>query len=394
MHAYRFFAKVLKFFLLSSLIILPVFFLPVTRDFYDTNKWMLSTCLSFLVLLLWAGKLLRTGKIRVSWSYQTLGFGLMAIAAILSLTFSSFNKIEGLIAPLGPVTWITATILLFFGPSLLTEKEKIVLRLGLIILSGLAGLAVCYQQLGLATIFFPVGSPFRDSFFTPFGSTIGLLSYSLLCLPLGISIAYGAVKEKKDVIAALSFVTLILILMGAGITLWKFISLASSQLLPLPIGATLMVNSWNTLAHTLFGVGPERFFEVFTLYRPQTMNLSPVWNTAFHANASLVFHIGSTFGILGLCAFGLTLACMVKDWAGHRVTRIQVIIIIILSLFTPPTLVFIIVWIVFILSTDTHHGISEEVASLPRYVIALLVSILAVASLYGIIRWYRGEYLL
>jgi len=394
MNIIRFLQKSASTLLLTSLIILPVFFLPLTRDFYDTNKWMLLVGTSLLVLLMWGARLFVTGTAHVSWSRSTIGLGLLAAAALFSLTCSSVNKIEGLLSPLGPVTFVASTILLFFGPSLIDAKQKIILRLGLAVSAGLAGLFVLYQQIGLGTLFFPIGSPFADPFFTPLGSTVGLLMFFCLTLPISISIALGALKEQKEVIAAISVVTAGLTLLGIGITLWKFIPIASSQLLPLPLGGLLTFWSWDTFSHALFGIGPERFFEIFTLYRTQSLNMSPIWNRGFHANASFILHIASTMGILGLLSFLVFSLLLWIDWAKHPITAIQALMIIALSIFAPPTLVLVIVCICLIFSTDTHNGIRERVAGIPRFGIGLLLCILAIASFYGLFRWYRGEELL
>jgi hypothetical protein len=388
------FKSIGKFFLLACLIALPLFFLPITRDFYDTNKWMLFVLTSLVVLLAWSIRLIFTRCSSFSWSPAVLGMGLITATGFFSLTFSSFNKIEALLNPFGPITWIAATIILFFGPSIFSQKEKTILRLGIAALAGLAGLLVLYQQLGLGTMFFGIGSPFANPFFTPVGSTIGLLTFLCLCLPISIAIAIGAVKEHKEMIAAVSVVTAFLTFLGIGITLFKYIPLASSQMLHIPLGMHLMVQSWNSIPHILFGVGPERFFEIFTLYRPQPTNMSPIWNIGFHANASLVLHIGSTMGILGLISFGAFSVLLWKEWSAHPVSNIQAILFILLALFAPPTFVLVLLVTLLLLSSDTNADISIPIHGVTKYVIVLFTFSLSLVSFYGLLRWHSGERLL
>jgi len=352
---------------------------------------MLFVLISLVVLLAWSIRLILTGCSSFSWSGTTLGIGLITVAGFFSLAFSSFNKIEALLSPLGPITWITATILLFFGPTLFSQKEKTILRLGLGIGGGLAGLLVMYQQLGLATMFFSIGSPFVDPFFTPVGSTIGLLTFLCLSLPISISIAIGSVKHHKDILAAVSVVTALLTIIGIGITLFKYIPLASSQILPLPLGVHLMIQAWDTIAHILFGVGPERFFEIFTLHRTQPTNMSPIWNMGFHTNASLFFHITTTMGILGLVSFGTFCIFLWKEWSTHPVLKIQAILFILLALFAPPTFILILLIVLLLFSSDTNTDISIPIHGIVKYVIILFTFSLSLITFYGLFRWHKSE---
>jgi cytochrome c-type biogenesis protein CcmH/NrfG len=394
MNIYRFFRKLSKILLLILLVCLPLFFLPVTRDFYDTNKWMLFVLTSLLILLMWAGRLVVTGNAGVSASGGTLGLGLLTVASFLSLTFSSFNKMEALLYPMGPVTWISATIILFYGPTLLSAREKILLRLGLAGVAGVAGLFALYQHIGLGSMVFQAGSPFADPFFTPVGTTVGLLTYLILCLPVSLSVAAHAIREKKDAIAAVSVVTAVVTILGIGMTLWKYLPGASSQILPFFLGANLTFLSWNTLPCVLSGVGPERFFEVFTLYRPASVNLTPVWNIGFTANASLLLHVSCTLGVLGLISFLIFCIALWRDWLTHPVTSIQAILFILLAFFAPPTLILILVPVLFILSSDTTHEIQGEIKGSGRFLIAFFLLLITLISLYGILRWHKGERLL
>lgn len=394
MNILRFFQKISTILLLISLIILPVFFLPITQEFFDTNKWMLFVGISLFIMLLWTGRLLFTGNTGISWSGTTLGLGLLAAASFVTLTIASFNKIDALLSPLGPITFLSSTLILFFGASLLSQKEKIILRLGLTVGAGIAGLAALYQHIGLGTLFFPTGTSFADPFFTPVGSTVSLLTYLTLMLPVSISVALHALKEKKETIAALSVVTTLLIVCGMGITLWTYAPLSSSRILPLSLGVAILRSSWNTLPHILFGVGSEKFFEVFTLHRPQSVNMTPLWNTGFTANASLALHIGSTLGIFGLICLIVFCIELVKEWGDHPVTKIQAGLFILLSFFAPPTFILIIIPVLFILSSDTHNTIGGKIQGFGRFLIAFFVFLITMLSFYGLFRWYSGERLL
>ncbi|MCX6793886.1 MAG: hypothetical protein NTY06_02160, partial [Candidatus Gottesmanbacteria bacterium] len=86
----------------------PIFFLTVTQKFYDTNKWMLVTIGALLTLVLWALTLLRhKTPLHITIPSGALGFGALTIASIIGLLIGSTNKIEALLSPLGPVTFLS-----------------------------------------------------------------------------------------------------------------------------------------------------------------------------------------------------------------------------------------------------------------------------------------------
>ena len=347
-----------------------------------------------MVLFGWTIRLLCTGNTGISWSGTILGLGLVTAASFFSLTFSSFNKMDAILSPLGPITWISATVILFFGSTLLSTRDKIILRLSLACIAGLAGLFALYQHMGMGKMFFPTDSPFSDPFFTPLGSTASLMTFLLLCLPISVAIAIHGLKEKKDAVAAVSFVTAAIIVVAIGITLVKYAPVAFSQILPLNVGFLLTRLSGNSIPHILFGVGPEKFFEVFTVFRPQSLNMSPLWNMGFSANASLFLHIATTMGICGIVSFIVFLVQLWKEWSMHLVTKIQAILCILLSLFAPPTLILILLFVLLLLSSDTQKMITGEIKGVSRYCIASLLLFITLFSLYGLLRWHQGERLI
>jgi hypothetical protein len=385
--------KITEILFLIGLMLLPFFFLPTTREYYDTNKWVLFLCLALIALGLWVGRFLIKKEAPIVFSRTTSAIGLLAIASILSLTIQSFNKIEGLVSLYGPITWISATILLFFGSAILTTTDRVILRLGLVIGAGIAGLLVIYQQLGIATMIFPQNSPFVDPMFTPLGSPIGLIMYSIVSLPISISIAMHAIQEKKELLSAIAVVTVVLTLVGTGIMMVRYIGIFPTQTLPIITGLRLTQASWNTITHSIFGVGPEKFFEIFTLFRPQSMNMSPAWNIGFTLNASLGLHIASTFGILGFVSLILFFIGMYHQWSHHWATLVQALCIIVWFMVAPPTFLAVLIPLLFLLS-DEESKTTIHMPGIFRIGVSIILCIGIACSFYGVFRWYQGERLL
>jgi len=260
------------------------------------------------------------------------------------------------------------------------------------ITGGIAGLLLLYQQIGLGALLSPSNSTAGYPFFTPIGSPMGFLVFCILVAPISISIALHALKENKEVIAAVSVVTSVLTVLGIGIAIVKFGSLSYWKMLHLPTGLMFVRASWDSIVHFLFGVGPERFFEIFSLHRPASLNMTPAWDIGFSVNASLLLHIGSTLGIVGVLSFIVLCVGLWTGWSGHPVTRIQAALCILLAFFVPPTLIFIIVCTIFLLSSETPQPVKSELQGLGRLV-GIPLFLIIVISLYGLFRWYSGELL-
>jgi len=323
-----------------------------------------------------------------------IGFGLLTIASFFTLIFSSFNKIEALLSPLGPITWLSATIIIFFGPSILSATDRVILRLGLTLGAGLTGLLVIYQQLGIASMFFSQTSEFVSPLFTPLGSPVALISYLVISIPISITIAKHALEEKNEPLSALFAVSIITTVLGIGITFWNYLGIATSQTLPLATGAQLLFTSWKSIPNLFFGIGIEKFFEFYTLHRQQTVNLSPIWNIGFMSNASFVLHIAITMGAVGLVGLSIFFFFLYDEWSKYLVTKIQMLIILLLALFAPPTLILVILTTLFILSLDPKDTRHIELPHVTRFSIAVITCILIGIAGYALMRWHTGERLM
>jgi hypothetical protein len=124
--------------------LIPIFFLPTTQNFYDTNKWMLLVVGALITLLFGAAKLFQVKTpLRTALPLEATGSVVM-LASVISLIAASTNKIEALISPLGPITFIALTILILAG-SFMTKQEKMWLRWVLYTVTGLLGLIALYR---------------------------------------------------------------------------------------------------------------------------------------------------------------------------------------------------------------------------------------------------------
>ena len=71
----------------------------------------------------------------------------------------------------------------------------------------------------------------------------------------------------------------------------------------------------------LFGSGPGRYADTWNLYKPQSVNNTPLWNTSFDTGFNYFLSLGTTYGILPLIA--LIALFVYSIWAGLSSSRIR-----------------------------------------------------------------------
>ena len=105
--------KIILWVSIFSVGLIPLFFLPFTSEFYEFNKNIFLVFSVFILLVLWAIKMVITKQVIIKRTIFDLPVIAIAVAFILSTIFSSPNKWETLWLPNGTGTIIILTILYF-----------------------------------------------------------------------------------------------------------------------------------------------------------------------------------------------------------------------------------------------------------------------------------------
>lgn len=289
----------------GALGIIPLFFLPLTQDFYDTPKWFSLVSLALVLTIVWALRTLVTRTLTVSRSPAAIGMVAMALASLLSLTFSSTNRIEAILTPYGAGTWISLALLLVFGETFLSPKSRTMLQTLLVTSASLLGIIAIYQFFGLGKAIVPTLSFLADPHFTPAGSSIGLATVLALVLPLALDLTHQSHRHQNDVAFSLGVVASALILGSLITTLWQLVPTLPTLLLPLSHGWVITLEALKTAKHLLVGVGAENFLSAFTAGRPVALNNTLLWNVRFTANSSLALHLITTYGLAGIAGIAV-----------------------------------------------------------------------------------------
>lgn len=327
--------KVFLIFALAAL--LPIFFTPLTSEFYDTGKFLLLSWIALILFLLWGIKSVLENKIFLVKTPIDLFLLVLALVAILSTVFSQTPNpalFGALPKVFGSLLFILSIILTFFMVTSSIKGEKqISWTLSLLTIS------TTVASLVSLLAYFKLYLPFKFASFQGFSlagspGTSAILAALVLPLVLTQLLKYRHInfKNLQYYLPALvlSLVTLILlstiILVGSlaawvaglfslGVTLYLnrpskeqigligIISLMGLILAIFSFTPTLksktflgsLANefqrevqlpfdiSWKISASSfrdspILGTGPATYLYNFTQYKPVEVNLTPFWN--------------------------------------------------------------------------------------------------------------------
>lgn len=333
---------------------IAIFFLPVTQNFYDTNKWIVLIAVAFLTVLAWAWEYVRgSSKATISLRPSTIGLGAITLASLASLLFISPNKVEAILNPFGPATFLALTIMSLLAPLFWTEHSSRRFLWSLFGAATILGLIAIYQFAGLGKRMFP-GIPYlADPLWTPTGAPATTVTLFMLAIPFLVTGIRESKTHKRDTHLGALILMTILTVAGLGLTLWHGIPRIATTLLPLTTGWAIMLEILKAPVQALFGAGADNFLAAFSAGRPAAVNTSPVWSIRFTANASLLLHLVTIYGLTGGAAAVLFLRSFLSRQRRDAL-RISLALGLLALLLVPPNLALLVVLTGLLLTAEAH----------------------------------------
>lgn len=384
-------SKIYHFIFGLLVFLIPLFFLPITADFYNLNKNYLLWLLVGLCFLAWGIKSLVNRKIEIRTSIFLLPLFFWVLAAVLSIFFASPNKTEAFFLPNGGGTFL-ALFFLYWLILNLEEKEKIFswLTASAFLLS----LITIYQYFGLGEHLIPENSPLafaRIKIWSPAGNPLFTATFLAPFVPLAL---IHALKKKNSLSKSLLLLTALL---TATATI-----LAASLLLPgKPAALTLLPykTGWAIAVETfkqkpLFGVGPVNFVTAFNKFRPADFNQFSFWSTRFGVSSNYFLQVWTETGILGLLSIVFLLVAIFnylaksKNWLDFA----GILTIFLIWLFLPGNFLLLFLFTVLLglvspAKTKFSFQLNPKLRWLPLVVSLLII----VPSFYFAGRLYAAE---
>lgn len=342
--------------------LMPVFFLPLTTEFFEFNKLTLVTVATIIMLILWAFKMFINKSVFVTRSNIDLAIFAVLGVVLLSSIFS-VHKVSSVFGSQGrwfpSLSGIISLIAMYFVISSNVDSKKYIkfsvigFIAGVTVSSIVAILSYYKIYLGSATFltvqnFTTTGSSSlaatlaavavvvsiifllneQNFLFKTILLIVGILNLSVSLL-IGNEAAWSALLVGVLGVAMFSNIqqvkaakTHLLIGVGmiAALLLLYIIPATRSVIIDpnYPTELKMSANdSWIIVSSTLrdaplLGTGPSTFYLNFPRYRSLSMNEGELWNVRFDKPYSTVFNIIGNYGIIGLIVFGFFAFSIVK----------------------------------------------------------------------------------
>lgn len=282
--------KVIVWLIAGLVFFLPLFFLPLTIDFFEFPKNILLFGWLGLLLVTAAIKVLVSKKITLVQTRLDLPILLFSLIFVAATIFVAPNKTEALLSPGGTGTILALTFLYFFianfshpeSPAIATALRLSGVILALLFINQVAGLT---EQVAPWQFL-------QNRAFTPAGGVLSLATFLLVILPLSLQ------RNWRNLF---NLLISLFILAGLAISIWQLLIVIKPSFLPFRSGWVIAIEAFKN--SPLLGVGPANFLSAFTRFKPVFFNQSPSWNFNFGISSNYYLQLLTTVGALGLAAW-------------------------------------------------------------------------------------------
>lgn len=363
------FEKISKIIPVITLFLVPIFFLPLSSEFYSFNKLALIVVSTILLLILWGLKTIKGEKLEIIKSPIDKSLAALLVVSILATVFS-VSKVDSIFGQQGRWLGLGAFVVMFIyfylsTPSFRDSKTLKISAYLLLIASTISSLAsiLSYYQIFLSS------SPFfRFQNFSLTGSIKDAVLLASISVILSI---FVSMREKNSLIKVglfaatainLFFIAITgtllgwgLLIIGVGLMLFftnpSTISQNRNSLIIQTVGIAVpilalvfipgtrkilvnndylgeitlpMKESWSIVTSTIrdypmLATGPGTFHLNFSRYKPLSLNNTIYWSNTFDKPFNEFFNALSTVGIIGtavgviLCLSAISFAIKSKS---------------------------------------------------------------------------------
>lgn len=371
------------------------FFLPFTQDILVTPKWYLLAFSSLLMFLLSLVSFI--GSKSIYWVKKDTdgSIFLLVIAAALSTLFSSQNKVQALLHPMGFGTYVFLFILYFY----LSRQKKVSTLIPSLfsVFTILLSLITFITTIGKITSLLRLSPQLLQQvqYFSPLGSLIDSLIFFGFAACMLFGLLYKKQKEgKTSILVSIAFV---LSAASAFVVLFTLIKNMKQVILPpFSLSWYAAVETLKRPVTALFGVGIDNFSTLFTKVKDFSYNQSTLWQVpSFAISRSAVLHIITEMGILGIVAFLLLFLRLVR----HTFTstshssfsnKLMMIFFVCVFILFPPSFLLLFLFFAWVGLLQIGNSHTEE----KQYHMGEIVPIYALLAIFGFVLVGGTGYLL
>lgn len=283
-----------------TIFLVPLFFLPLTPNFFGFNKRYLLFILASISLLSFCLRCITRRQIQLTLSPASFPFLLLTLVLVLSSIFQSSNTHLALFEYTAPLI----SLIIIFTTTTSSQKNQTLIKntiYALLASTLITSLISLYQSSDLNAL---SSVPWlQNKTFSTLGTPLALITFLAPTLP---SFIYLIFKTNSIWEKTLTLLTSIVIILTLAIQVSFY--LPSNQIvqliiLPFSAGWSIAIDIFKSLRTALLGVGPNNFLSAFTILRPASLNLTSYWGTRFTSSSSYILTLLTTTGILGALSF-------------------------------------------------------------------------------------------
>ncbi len=286
-----------------AFLLTPLFFLPITGEFYEFNKQAILVVVACINLLSWAVSLVADKQVKLTRSPLGLPLLFLTGSWILSTYLKSPNKVEALMEP-GQTSTLLALVVIFFTSINVVKTKKHLDTLVHALVGSLTVFSVV-SSLYSAGLLDKVGPLefMKSPLWTTAGNPLSGLVLTLSFIPF---IVLLTIKEKVGTLKSFFFsVSLFLAVISSVLSGYRLFK-PGSESRPIFLSQS---TAWSIAMETLkvspvWGTGPASYLQSFSQFRPISYNNSPSWSIRFTSTNNYYLQILSTLGVVGLAAYG------------------------------------------------------------------------------------------
>jgi tetratricopeptide (TPR) repeat protein len=364
--------KIINYIIVALVFLLPLFFLPITSEFYLFNKNYLLIFTTCILLVLWGFKMVlnQTLNFKKS-SFSTLVI-LFCLSFIVSTIFASPNKLSSLTGITGTI--IALGFLYFIITNNLKNEFKGKIITSFLLSSSFLGLIAIYQFVGLGESLSNLAW-LQDKLFTPAGGPLILISALLTGTSVAITVFLKKISSKNLISIVLSGGSSAICLLGLIFTAYQIFPGSNQSFVTLPYKEAWIIAIESLKRNPFFGTGPENFIYAFSSFRSVSFNNLAFWDIRFANSLIYPLSIVTTVGAIALGIYIALFSKIIKlvktNFTKQEVNKTNLPIIVgllaltITPLFLGSNILVISLWFLFLsfTATFTNERKTEEFKS-------------------------------
>ena len=353
-----------------GLFLLPLVFIPVFPNSFETPKLLLLVTVTSLIFLVKLIKIILNKSFQFSSNKYDLILISISIAYIASTLLMTANKVEAFFLP-GTASLIILSSIFYFLTNQLEDKERNNLIYVLLSSSFVLSVLLTFSFLKVFT-FLPVST---------FGSLITSALFLVAMLPFVVYDMFNKNSILKKIL--MSFVGLIL-LIGIAISTYQMMLSKTTSFKNLPYQTGWQIAIDSIKESPFLGVGPGNYIDAFNKFRPISFNLTPEWNLKYVSSSSLFLTILTEAGLLATFLFLILFFLILKTIKFDNPYYISLLILTVGLIIFPILFSFLPIFFVLIslFIKDVKRVNNNFISNLPSFLISAPLFIVLVSIGY------------